>query len=96
MAYIPGLILLKLGSYVSKLLDSVYNRFPKMFIISQIFCLCCQVMTDDLRVIMAGRFVVSFIYQGHFVCMCEEGGIAILDFKFKAHTSERNLLRLNR
>ncbi len=27
--YIPDLIKLELGSYVSKLSDSVYNRFPK-------------------------------------------------------------------
>ncbi len=52
-------------------------------------------MTDDLRVIIAGHSVVSLGNQGHSVCMCEEGEIAILDFEFKAHASERNLLRLN-
>ncbi len=53
-------------------------------------------MTDDLHVIIAGHSVASLGNQGHSVCICEEGGIAILEFEFKAHESERNLLRLNR
>ncbi len=53
-------------------------------------------MTDDLCIIIASQSLVSLGNQGSLsVYKCEEGEIAILDFSFKPHATERNLLRLN-
>ncbi len=53
-------------------------------------------MTDELHVIIAFRSVVSLGNQGSLpVYKCEEGEIAILDFAFKAHATEKDLLGLN-